>query len=142
MEPKDQSEFQKEYRGEKCTVRHCVGAIDSFNEVVSKSFPTKKAASMKRALIGLIKRLAAGHRMSKQDFPIEGSLPKRPGKKTGDFYAFKKIPVRAYVWKSDRLPSFYYISHYVYKDYEKLADADTNRVGENWTRIEENGNDY
>lgn len=30
----------------------------------------------------------------------------------------------------------YFISHYIYKDFDKLDDSDTTRVRNNWERIE------
>jgi hypothetical protein len=130
-----------EYQGEKIKVVHCEGAIESF-EVALQKVPNKsRKDSMKRSVIALIERLAGGHRMSKVNFPKEGELPKRAGQSNGHFFAFKKIPVRGYVWLSKRLPSTYFISHYIYKKRDELQQADTERVGKNWSRIEEGGDE-
>lgn len=134
-------ELDKEYQGQKCKVVHCKGAIQSFDAALQLLPGKKKRESMKRGMILLINRLANGHRMSKADFPPEGPLPKRPGQDNGKFYAFKRIPIRAYVWLSKRLPGTYFISHYVCKRYDDLKQADIDLVGENWARIEEDGDE-
>ncbi len=93
-------------------------------------------------MIVQLNRLANGGRISKDSFPKEGQLPKQPGQQnTKYFYALKKIPIRAYGWYSERESGKFFISHYIYKDRNKLSEADTKRVGANWTRIEENGDE-
>ena len=88
-----------------------------------------------------IERLANGHRMSKESFPVEGDLPALPNGGSKKFNALKRIPLRAYCWRSGGRPGVYYISHYVYKNYNKLKTSDAVRVGENWKRIEVNGDE-
>lgn len=89
-----------------------------------------------------IQRLADGHPMTKENFPKEGRLPNKPnGDSAGYFYAFKRIPVRGYCWRSERLKNTWFISHYVYKDYQKLKAKDTDRLARNWTRIEVDGDE-
>jgi hypothetical protein len=93
-------------------------------------------------MIQQIERLADGQRMSKENFPQEGNLPKRKGQQRAKkFNALKRIPIRGYCWLSDRCKNTYFISHYVYKDYDDLKDSDTKRVGANWRRIEEDGDE-
>ncbi|HHQ6597620.1 TPA: hypothetical protein ACSTLU_003914 [Serratia fonticola] len=89
----------------------------------------------------LVNRLASGIRLSKDSFPAEGPLPSLGGKPGKHFYAFKKIPVRAYGWFSDTKPKKFFISHYVYKNKDKLSKSDTTTVQGNWTRIEVNGDE-
>jgi hypothetical protein len=80
--------------------------------------------------------------MSKENFPQEGDLPKKAGQqKAKKFNALKRIPLRGYCWLSDRHDKTYFISHYVYKNYDALKGSDTNIVGKNWKRIEEDGNE-
>jgi len=55
--------------------------------------------------------------------------------------ALKRIPVRGYCWRSERCENTWFISHYVYKDYQKLKARDTERLGKNWLRIEVNGDE-
>ncbi|MBA3980991.1 MAG: hypothetical protein C0462_10370 [Alcanivorax sp.] len=81
--------------------------------------------------------------MSQGHFPREGELPRRPGQHGARyFYALKRIPIRGYCWESEAKPGTWFISHYVYKDYDKLADQDVQKVANNWRRIEEDGHDY
>jgi hypothetical protein len=124
------------YKGSKFEVTHCDGALASF-EVAMTHVDARKRQTFTRAIEQQVQRLADGHRMSKENFPQEGELPKRKGQqKAKKFNALKRIPIRGYCWLSDKYPSKYFISHYVYKDYDKLKDKDTNKVKNNWTRIE------
>jgi len=127
-------------QGSKFKVTHCKGAYTTFEESL-KSLTLKKADSLKRQMGLQIQRLADGLQMSKEHFPQEGLLPGRPGKTAKHFYAFKRLPVRAYCWLSETYPQTYFISHYIYKDYTKLASSETKRVCDNWQRIEENGDE-
>ncbi len=78
--------------------------------------------------------------MSQQNFPQEGYLPKKQGQQRAKkFNAFKRMPLRGYCWLSERHVNTHFISHYAYKNYDKLKESDTKRVGKNWVRIEEKG---
>ncbi|KAA0875941.1 hypothetical protein E1H14_03430 [Nitrincola tapanii] len=89
-----------------------------------------------------IQRLADGHRVSRENFPKEGELPKkRNGKSAGYFFAFKRMPIRGYCWQSECHPDTWFISHYVFKDYQKLKAKDVDRVAHNWIRIEVDGDE-
>ncbi|MEI4551343.1 hypothetical protein [Pseudoalteromonas spongiae] len=130
------------YKGSKFEVTHCKGALTSFEQAMSH-VDSQKRKSFIRAIEMQFQRLSDGHRMSKENFPQEGDLPKRKGQhKPKKFNALKRIPIRGYCWLSDKYPSKYFISHYVYKDYDKLKDKDTNRVGDNWRRIEVGDDEY
>lgn len=126
------------YKGEKFTIIHCKGALDSYRLALG-SVEARKHKSFTRGIIMQVERLAAGHRMSKQNFPQEGYLPKRKGHKAKKFNALKRIPIRGYCWLSEQHKNTYFISHYVLKDYDKLKQSDTNKVAANWSRIEVNG---
>lgn len=130
------------YNGQKFEVTHCEGAIASFEEAMNH-VDSRKRKSFIRGVVMQIGRLADGHRMSKENFPQEGDLPKRPGQqKAKKFNALKRIPIRGYCWLSDKYPNTYFISHYVYKDYDKLKERDTKRVKDNWNRIEVGNDEY
>jgi hypothetical protein len=87
-------------------------------------------------MIFQIQRLADGHPMSNENFPLEGELPGTGHKKKQRFRALKKIPVRGYCWKSEKHPNTWFISHYIHKKQNKLSDSDTQKVRNNWHRIE------
>lgn len=136
-----ENEIKEVYIGEKFKVVHCLGAIESFEEALGH-VTAKEAKTFRRSIPQQIKRLVDGHRMSKENFPQEGDLPRRAGRgKSKKFSALKRIPIRGYCWRSEVKPNVYYISHYVYKNYDKLKESDTVIVGENWRRIEENGDE-
>ncbi|HBL6925838.1 TPA: hypothetical protein LSH87_003747 [Citrobacter koseri] len=119
---------------------HCCGAWDSFTEALKRT-PTDRHDSLKAQMNLLVQRLANGARLSKDSFPPEGLLPCLPGKQAKSFYAFKKIPIRAYGWYSERHSKTFFISHYIYKSKDKLSKKDTTRVQGNWTRIEVDGDE-
>lgn len=121
-------ELNKRHIGSRFIVEHCDGAMESFEDALVSVTPHKRKNSVKRSIILLIERLAEGSQMSQENFPQEGNLPKGAGK----FNAFKKVPIRAYCWLSKKHPNTYFISHYTYKDKQKLAKQDTDRVHANW----------
>jgi len=135
------SKPEDKHGGSKFTVIHCNGALDSYIDALNH-VNAKKRDAFTRGMIQQIARLAEGHRMSKANFPQEGVLPKRKGQhRVKKFNAFKRIPIRGYCWLSERHRNTYFISHYVFKDYDDLKESDTNRVGTNWRRIEEKGDE-
>lgn len=137
-----EKKLQKDYQGTKFSLRHCEGAIESFNDALSH-LDTHKRKSFERGIILQIQRLIDGHRMSKENYPSEGDLPKRKGQsKAKKFNALKRKPIRAYCWMSEHHPKKYFISHYVFKNYQKLKGKDTNIIGDNWKRIEVDYDEY
>jgi len=122
-------------------VVHCEGARESFEEAL-KRVEARKQKSFRRGMTQQIQRFADGHRMSSENFPREGGLSKKAnGDSAGHFHALKRIPVRGYCWRSERFENTWFISHYVYKDYQKLKARDAERLGKNWIRIEVNGDE-
>jgi len=126
-------EIKTEHQGATFKVIHCEGALKSFEKALISVTPHNKKRSLKNAIIQLIERLADGKRMSRENFPQEGILPHSKGK----FNAFKKLPVRAYCWLSTKYPNTYFISHYTYKDKQKLDKKDIGKVHANWRDKEE-----
>lgn len=47
--------------------------------------------------------------------------------------------MRSYFWYSPLNEGFIFVSHYRYKDYQKLASADTEKVRNNFFRYETKG---
>lgn len=134
--------LENEYKGTKYRIVHCKGAVESFNESIASVQAGNKRKSFIRGIVSQIMRLAEGQRLSNENFKVEGDLPARIGKqKRKKFKALKRIPIRAYCWLSEKHENTYFISHYVYKNYKKLKDSDTVRVGNNWLRIEENNDE-
>lgn len=129
--------------GLKFTIVHCEGALESYAAALDSVQANRRGSFTSRMIAQIqiqIQRLADGHRMSKESFPQEGELPKRKGQHGArKFNALKRIPTRGYCWLSERHENTYFVSHYVYKDQDKLNTRDTSRVGANWTRIEERG---
>jgi hypothetical protein len=130
--------IERKYQGKKFTIIHCRGAIDSYNSALI-GVEARKRASYTRTLISQINRLAAGDKQSANSFPFESEFSSSSGLKI-KFRCLKRIPLRGYCWLSNKNKNTYYISHYVFKDYQKLNPKDTKKVKINWIRIEE-GND-
>jgi len=136
-----EDELNDRYTGTKFTVIHCKGAIDSYRAALKK-VDARQQKKFTTAIILQIQRLADGGRMTKENFPQEGYLPKRKGQHNAKkFNALKRIPIRGYCWLSQWHKDTYFISHYIYKKRNKLNESDTNRIGTNWSRIEENGDE-
>jgi hypothetical protein len=127
--------------GKKYTIVHCKGALKSLDKALN-GVEARKRDKFRRSVSQQIDKLASGSRMSKENFPPEGNLPKKAGQKdTKKFNALKRIPVRGYCWLSNKYPNTYYISHYIKKDFNDLDARDTEKVGNNWRRIEEDNDE-
>lgn len=122
----------EDYQGKSYKVVHCDGAKESFLNELNKHVPKNKHNNYKARMRRLRERLADGQRMSNENFPKEGKLPDG-----SHFRALKKIPLRAYIWLSKKSPKTFYISHYIYKNFDDLKDKDVNKVCSNWRNIEE-----
>lgn len=121
--------LEKEFRGERLTIVHCDGAMDSLEKALT-SVPHRRKTLM--AIHRQITTLGNMGRLSGENFPKEGNLPNG-----SNFYALKRIPLRGYCWFSSRHPSTVYISHYIHKKKSNLDTRDSQRVVENWRVIEE-----
>ncbi|CUA83964.1 hypothetical protein [Pseudidiomarina woesei] len=136
-----QTVIKKRITGSVFEIVHCAGALDSLDEAL-ESIPKNKRQSWLRGVNRQFERLANGQRLSKENFPTEGELPRRPGQQVvKHFKALKRIPLRAYLWKSERFENRYYVSHYVYKNYDRLKPKDTDLVARNWRAVEEHQED-
>lgn len=135
------NELEDSYTGQRFVVRHCLRARESFVKAL-EGVPSKQKKKFIHWMEMQIKRLADGKPMSTENFPQEGPLPNKPGKKRRCFKALKKLPIRGYCWKSERHPNVWYISHYIHKKKDPLSEQDIKKVGNNWTRIEDKGDEY
>lgn len=123
-------------------VRHCLEALTSLDQALKKVSHKGKRKSSKVALEIQIKRLASGRPISGGSKLVkEGDLPVIVGHAKSKFYALKRIPIRAYFWYSKSNPDYRFISHYIYKSSDKLKNEDITRVGDNWIRVEVNGDE-
>jgi len=134
-------ELDESYAGRIFVVRHCSGANRTYKDSVAK-VPASQRKKYKRWMEMQIRRLAGGLRLSVDSFPQEASLPGLPGRPGKKFRALKRIPIRGYCWKSEIQPNTYFISHYILKKKDGLSDSDIEKVRNNWTRIEVNGDEY
>jgi hypothetical protein len=124
------------FEGECHTVIHCKGALKSLAVAIESVSPTKKQKRMIISLRLQIERLSSGKRTPDLSVRKEGLLPSYEGKPAKNFWAIKKIPIRGYYWESERVFMTYFISHYIYKDFDELQDSDVTKVCNNWDRIE------
>jgi len=139
---KDSSDDLKdEFTGDSYRIVHCKNAIKSFDKALD-SVNAQKKKKFKRAMIQQIQRLADKGKLSQENFPSEAALPNVKGQSgTKTFNAFKRKPVRGYCWLSQKHRNTYFISHYINKDFDKLDPTDTEKVHNNWRRIEVNGDE-
>lgn len=105
---------------------------ESWDEAIVH-FPKDKESSLKAKFFALAKRLADHAQLRSPDkWNKEGKLPN--GK---DFYAIKPDKkLRAYGWYSSKHKSTFVISHFAFKDGEKLSKSNEDRVGTNWRTFE------
>lgn len=129
------------YEGE-FSVIQCKGALASLTVAMKSVTPAKRQKSMLLNLLLQIERLSTGKRSVELSVRKEGELPSYNGKPKKNFWAIKKIPIRGYYWESDRLPRTFFISHYIYKDFDDLHDSDIKKVCNNWDRIERGLDDH
>ena len=123
-------------QGECHRIVHCKGALKSLSESLKSVTPAKKQKSMLISLTLQLERLVSGKRTPDLSARKEGVLPSLNGKPAKNFWAIKKIPIRGYYWESDRHHMTFFMSHYIYKDFDRLDDADVQKVRNNWERIE------
>ena len=116
------------YIGTKFTVSHCDGADESFDEAL-RHVPQKKQRSLKNWSALVVKRLGEGMRLA--DVVTEADLPDG-----ASFYAARNLPIRMYFWYSKAHSRQVYISHYKFKNYQKLSKSDIDKVTENWKLYE------
>jgi len=132
---------QSVYKGECHTVVHCAGALKTLKIAIKSVTPAKRQVSMMASLQVQIERLSSGKRSADLSVRKEGSLPSYNGKPAKNFWAIKRIPIRGYYWESERMFMTYFISHYIYKDFDDLHDSDVTKVCNNWDRIERGQHD-
>ncbi len=118
------------YPGSVANLVHCDKALQSWLKAL-ESVKANEKKGFVRKIEHQINRLLSGQRMSEENFPREGKLPDG-----SYFHALKKIPIRGYCWLSPNRKGTYYMSHYVYKNYQKLKAKDTEKVCFNWNKIE------
>lgn len=117
-------------------VVHCKGATSTLKGAIKSVKPANKQKKMLMSLRLQIERLSTCKRSADLSVRKEGELPSYNGKPKKNFWAIKKIPIRAYYWESERVHNTFFISHYIYKDFDELHDSDTKKVRNNWDRIE------
>lgn len=131
-----------DYQGKKLTIRYCESPPTEADpatweppswSAALQNFPASKRDGVKAKMLARRNYLADGGQLRSPDhWNTEAALP--DGKR---FYAIKVDKLRAYGWFSSRHTGVFYISHFAYKQGQKLAAEDTNRVTTNWRLIEE-----
>lgn len=122
----------EEHQGKRLTVRYCQNAEESLKEAL-ESLPIKKHSACLAQLVARRNQLADHGKLRSPDhWNTEGNLPN-----SNRFYAIKVGKIRAYGWFSDRYKGVFYISHFTYKDTQKLDKSDLKRVCNHWRKIEQ-----
>lgn len=122
----------KEHKGSRFTIRYCEGAKESYDAAIAHVPEAKRKACIAQFIVRR-NRLASGAQMRSPDhFNTEANLP--DGK---PFYAIKTTQgLRAYGWYG-RERGVFHISHFTFKNRQKLDPADTERACSNWRLIQE-----
>ena len=120
-------ENNKDIVCQRFTIKFCDGAQKSLDKVIKKIAPTGKRKTVIASIFALLRRMADGNRLASDSLVEEGNLPN--GK---NFKAIKKFPLRCYLWYSSNHINVIFVSHYIHKDYKKLAQREIDRVCENW----------
>lgn len=132
----------RDWHGEAYNLTHCDKAKKSYDTEIQHVAHSRKRERFQNFFTDTYKRITKGERVSR-DSVVQEAVIKGSGALagTGDqhFYAFKKIPMRSYFWYSALNEGFIFVSHYRYKDYQKLASADTEKVRNNFFRYETKG---
>jgi len=118
----------QDYEGSTYKVIHCEKAVNSFYDAASSIKPVRKRQTLENFMVKLIRRIANRERLSTASYAPEGRLPEKAGK----FYALKKIPIRGYCWQSKKYPGTIFISHYIFKNKQKLDKKDIEKVASHW----------
>jgi hypothetical protein len=100
------------------------GARRSLEEALAH-VSARERVSLRARLAALIERRLDNHPMPPSSWVREGGLPHG----SGSFYAIRKLPLRCYCWVEDGTLC---ISHYIYKNRQKLDATDARQVEESW----------
>ncbi|MFZ5660926.1 MAG: hypothetical protein ACOY5C_13870 [Pseudomonadota bacterium] len=121
-----------EHVGNRLTIRYCDGAEASLQEAL-RHIPAHLKDRCIAQFVARRNLLADGEQMRKPEhFNTEGALPDG-----GNFFAIKTTQgLRAYGWFSSRHRHVFFISHFVFKNYDKLKRADEDLVRRNWEKEE------
>lgn len=133
MEP-EWSEFPPEgAEKEGVTVHGVDGSLASLEEAVKGQPNGDKLKAQILALVTILTKYGSRHLMTNGQLVTESVLPDE-----SHSYALKKVrkPMRAYGWWSKKLRGCFIISHFAYKNTEKMASADKKRVSDNWSKFE------
>lgn len=128
--PHDDEQDDSSIHGSSFTIRFCDGAEESFNESLSHVTKAKKV-SLAAQIYKLLGRKANGLPLAEKTNVKEAGLPDG-----SNFFAIKKLPLRCYYWISKAHKSVIFVSHFKYKDKQKLSPKDTNRIRANWWKYE------
>jgi hypothetical protein len=113
--------------GQRFTIKFCDGAQRSLEEAIQRVAPVQRRKTIIASILALLVRISNGQKLGGDSIVQEGKLP--DGK---TFKALRKFPLRCYFWHSSMYRNVIFVSHFVYKDYKKLAKKDIESVSENW----------
>lgn len=117
------------YQGLKLRIEFCNGCDTSLDQALAGFGQVKHRAQAKAKIRVLLEQLAdTGKLKTPKAFNTEAPLPDS----AGHFYAVKHHELHAYGWYSQAHPGTFFVSHFTYKNWNKLRDADTDRVHRHW----------
>lgn len=122
------------FQGLKLRIEYCDGCRASLDEALAAFGQVKHRDQARAKIRALLERLGnTGTLRTPKSFNTEAALPGN----AGHFYAVKHHELHAYGWFSQKHPATFIVSHYTYKNWKKLRDADTERVHRHWHEKED-----
>lgn len=125
----------REWSGKAYALKHCDKADKSYDKEIQHVAPTRKQEKFETFFKKTYDRVIKGQRLSSSTVAKEAAIKGTSGlSSNGDmsFYAFKKLPMRSYFWYSPFRDKLIFVSHYKFKNYQKLESADTEKVRNNF----------
>jgi hypothetical protein len=132
QEPGKSDNDEEDIVGRCYRIKFCKNALKTFQKALG-SVEHRKQKKLVAQTEAQLKRLANGTLLNTDSDVAEGRLPDG-----ANFRALKRIPIRCYYWKSTSMDGVIYVSHFIYKDQNKLDKRDTEKVCNNW-RVYEQG---
>lgn len=125
----------KHWKGSAYDLTHCSKADKSYDKEIQHVAPTRKQERFQTFFQKTYERITNGKRLSSETVAKEATIKGTSGlacKGDLSFYAFKKLPMRSYFWYSPYQEKLIFVSHYKFKNYQKLDSADTEKVRNNF----------
>ena len=117
------------------TIRWCLNARKSLIDSLSHHRSRVERDKTRDKIETILERLESGEPLPSSWTNVEEVIPSHGSKR---FYAVVAGDQRLYYWGSTKFTGVIYVSHAVFKNYQKLKRSDVDRVDANYREIEMN----